>query len=58
MFLLFFHLGHGTQSFLQTLGLSNDKSLPVVTKGGKALTFVVLLGYISIPLLVLAGVVK
>lgn len=58
MFLLFFHLGHGVQSFLQTLGLSNDKSLPVVTKGGKALAFVVLLGYISIPLLVLAGVVK
>lgn len=56
--LLFFHVAHGGQSFLHTLGLSNDKSLPVVTQLSKLVGVVLLVGYISIPLLIIAGVVK
>ncbi|MDF1579552.1 MAG: succinate dehydrogenase cytochrome b subunit [Desulfuromonadales bacterium] len=58
MIVLFLHLSHGVQSILQTVGLSNDKSLPVVTLAGKGLAFVLLLGYISIPILIIAGIVK
>ncbi|NIQ93715.1 MAG: hypothetical protein GWN87_05530 [Desulfuromonadales bacterium] len=58
MILLYLHVAHGGQSFLHTLGLSNDNSLPVVTKLSKLLGVVLLVGYISIPLLIIAGVVK
>lgn len=58
MVLLYLHVAHGGQSFLHTLGLSNDKSLPVVTPASKLVAVVLLIGYISIPLLVIAGVVK
>jgi succinate dehydrogenase / fumarate reductase cytochrome b subunit len=58
MIVLFLHLSHGVQSILQTVGLSNNKSLPVVTLAGKGLAFVLLLGYISIPILIIAGIVK
>jgi succinate dehydrogenase / fumarate reductase cytochrome b subunit len=55
---LFLHVSHGFQSLFQTLGLSNDKSLPVMGTVSKMVGFVLLLGYISIPLLVVAGLIK
>jgi succinate dehydrogenase / fumarate reductase cytochrome b subunit len=55
---LFLHVGHGFQSFFQSLGLSNDKSLPVLGSISKLVAFVLLIGYISIPLLVVFGLVK
>lgn len=58
MILLYLHVAHGGQSFLHTLGLSNDKSLPVVTPLSKLVAVILLVGYISIPLLIIAGVVK
>jgi succinate dehydrogenase / fumarate reductase cytochrome b subunit len=58
MVFLFLHVGHGFQSFFQTIGLSNDKSLPVMGLLSKLVAVVLLLGYISIPLLIVFGCVK
>lgn len=58
MVVLFLHLSHGIQSFFQTMGWNNDKTLPTIGKGGKAVAAVLLVGYVSIPFLILAGVVK
>jgi succinate dehydrogenase / fumarate reductase cytochrome b subunit len=58
MSFLFLHVSHGFQSLFQTLGLSNDKSLPVMGPISKVVGFVLLVGYISIPLLVVAGLIK
>lgn len=56
MLTLFFHLNHGIQSFLQTFGWSNDKSLPKVTMAGKLISVIFLVGYGAIPVLILAGI--
>ena len=58
MVFLFLHVGHGFQSLFQTIGLSNDKSLPVMELLSKLVAFVLLLGYISIPLLIVFGGIK
>lgn len=55
---LFLHVGHGFQSLFQTIGLSNDKSLPAMTFISKIVAVVLLLGYISIPLLIVSGCIK
>ncbi|MDT8440308.1 MAG: succinate dehydrogenase cytochrome b subunit [Desulfuromonadales bacterium] len=55
---LFLHASHGIQSLFQTLGLSNDKSLPVMGNVSKLVAVVLLLGYISIPMAIVIGLVK
>ncbi len=55
---LFLHVSHGFQSIFQTLGLSNDKSLPLMGMLSKLVGVVLLVGYISIPLLVVFGCIK
>lgn len=58
MAMLFLHLSHGIQSFFQTIGWNNDKTLPLFGRIGKGVALVFFVGYISIPVLILAGVVK
>lgn len=58
MITLFLHLGHGIQSFFQTLGWNNEKSLPVIGKLGKVVAVVLMLGYSSIPFLIFSGILK
>ncbi len=55
---LFLHVCHGFQSLFQTIGLSNDKSLPVMGMISKLLGVVLLVGYISIPLMIVFGLIK
>lgn len=55
---LFLHVSHGFQSMFHTLGLSNDKSLPVMEPVSKLVGVVLLLGYISIPMLIVFGLIK
>ena len=55
MITLFLHLNHGIQSIFQTLGLSNDRTLPKYGALGKALSVIFLVGYSAIPVLILAG---
>lgn len=56
MIALFLHLKHGIQSFFQTMGWNNDCTLPVISKIGTVVSVIFLLGYSSIPLLILARI--
>ena len=56
--LLAMHLQHGIQSLFQTLGLNSAKVRPLLEKGGAAFAWVLFIGYASIPIAVLAGIVK
>ena len=52
------HLGHGIASFFQTLGLTTETLIPRLTRISNLAAFAIFLGYISIPLAVLGGVIK
>lgn len=56
MVALFLHLSHGIQSFFQTMGWNNDCTLPKLNAFGKTVAFVLLVGYVSIPVSILAGI--
>lgn len=56
--LLAMHLNHGFQSLFQTLGLSSAKLSSFWIKTSRALSWLIFLGYASIPVAVLTGVVK
>ena len=58
MGLLFMHLSHGFASVFQTLGVTTPKSRDLIERSGKLLAFVLFLGNASMPLAVLAGLVK
>lgn len=58
MIMLFLHLSHGIPSFLQTMGWNNEKTIPVFGTGGKVVAAILMLGYISIPAVILAGLLK
>jgi succinate dehydrogenase / fumarate reductase cytochrome b subunit len=55
---LFLHLSHGIQSAFQTLGLSNAMLLPRYGTGAKVMAGLFLIGFGSIPVLILAGILK
>ena len=55
---LFFHLSHGIQSMFQTLGLSNAFLLPRWGALGKTLSVVFLVGFASIPAVILVGILR
>jgi succinate dehydrogenase / fumarate reductase cytochrome b subunit len=56
MVVLFLHLNHGMQSFFQTMGWNNDCSLPVISKICKVIAVIFLVGYSSIPIVILAHI--
>lgn len=56
--LLAVHLNHGFQSLFQTLGLSSAKLASCWSKTGQTLSWLIFLGYASIPVAVLTGIVK
>jgi succinate dehydrogenase / fumarate reductase cytochrome b subunit len=56
--LLAMHLNHGIGSLFQTLGLNSAKVRPLWEKGGVAFSWLIFLGYASIPVAVLTGVLK
>jgi succinate dehydrogenase / fumarate reductase cytochrome b subunit len=55
---LFLHLSHGIQSAFQTLGLSNAMLLPRYGVGAKIAAGIFLIGFGSIPVVILAGILK
>lgn len=55
---LLLHLSHGIQSSFQTWGLNNDRSLPVITRGGQIASTILSLGYAAIPVVVMMGILK
>ncbi len=58
MVVLGFHLWHGIPSFFQTLGISHKYITPIVTIGGKLVAVGITLGFASIPIAVLIGVIN
>lgn len=56
--LLAMHLNHGIMSMFQTLGLNSGKVRPLWEKGGQAFSWLIFIGYASIPVAVLTGVLK
>lgn len=58
MIALFLHLKHGIQSFFQTMGWSSDRSLPVIVKVGVVVAVIFLIGYSSIPVSILTGILS
>jgi succinate dehydrogenase / fumarate reductase cytochrome b subunit len=53
MIALFLHLNHGIQSFFQTMGWNNDCSMPVISKVCRIIAVIFLIGYSSIPIVIL-----
>lgn len=53
---LFLHLAHGIQSSFQSLGLSNAFLLPRYTAAGKVLSGIFFVGFASIPVAILFGI--
>lgn len=58
MLSLFLHLTHGIQSAFQTLGLANALLLPRYTVAGKVLSGIFLVGFASIPVVIVFGLLK
>lgn len=52
------HLHHGIQSAFQTLGLNHPKFTPLLKQAGAAIAVLIAVGFVSIPLAVLTGVVQ
>jgi succinate dehydrogenase / fumarate reductase cytochrome b subunit len=55
---LFFHVGHGIQSAFQTLGLTSRSLMPKYQTLATALSTIFLIGFGSIPAVILAGILK
>ncbi len=58
LFLLALHLSHGSSSFFQSLGLNDKKLTPRLAFSGRVFAWLLFVGYISIPIAVLLGLVK
>lgn len=58
MLVLFLHISHGIQSLFQSIGLNNDRALPRLGFLGRALAVILLVGYGSIPVLILTWVLS
>jgi len=58
LWLLALHLSHGSSSFFQSLGLNNKTLSPRLAFGGRVFAWLLFIGYTSIPVAVLLGLVK
>lgn len=58
MVMLFLHLSHGIQSFFQTMGWNNERTLPSFVKAATLVALVLFLGYVAIPLSIFSGILK
>jgi len=58
MIILGLHLTHGIQSFIQTLGLNNDKTITAVEKAGSGAALLFFLGYAAIPVVIILGLLN
>lgn len=58
MFAIALHVSHGVHSGLQTVGLANEKTLPLWTRLALCVAAFVFIAYTSIPATILTGMVK
>ena len=57
LFLLALHLSHGSSSFFQSLGFNDKKLTPRLASGGRIFAWLLFLGYTSIPVAILLGLI-
>jgi succinate dehydrogenase / fumarate reductase, cytochrome b subunit len=50
------HLIHGIQSSLQTWGMANESSLPIIEKSGATASVILFLWYAAIPIAIVCGI--
>jgi succinate dehydrogenase / fumarate reductase, cytochrome b subunit len=58
MLCFWFHLSHGISSLFQTLGFTNAKYRPLIERAGPVVATIIVAANISIPLVILLGIVK
>jgi succinate dehydrogenase / fumarate reductase cytochrome b subunit len=58
MFLLTLHLTHGASSCFQSLGMNDKKMTPHLARWGRVFAWLIFIGYVSIPVAVLLGLVQ
>jgi len=58
MALLMLHLYHGVWSLFQTLGMTHPRYTPLLRRLAKVLSILLFLGFISIPISVMAGIIS
>jgi len=58
LFLLFYHLTHAIFSMLQTLGLNKPRVQPTLKVIGYIISVAIFVGYVSIPVAVLVGIIN
>jgi len=58
MILIGFHLSHGIWSMFQSMGLSHPRYTPIIKKFAAVFSWVLVAGFISVPLAVLLGLVR
>src|SRR5205814_311882 len=58
MVLIAFHLSHGVWSMFQSIGFSHPRYTPMIRKFAAIFSWILIAGFISVPLAVLAGLVR
>ena len=58
MIVLAMHLTHGIQSMFQSLGLNHERYNLAIRKGGPALGILIVVGFLAVPLAIMAGVIS
>jgi len=58
MILIGFHLSHGIWSMFQSMGMSHPRYTPLIKKFASIFSWILVAGFISIPVAVLTGAVK
>ena len=58
MILVGFHLSHGIWSMFQSIGFSHPRYTPLIRKFAGVFSWILIAGFISVPIAVLAGIVR
>jgi len=58
MILVGFHLSHGIWSMFQSVGFSHPRYTPLIKKFAGVFSWILIAGFISVPIAVLAGIVR
>jgi succinate dehydrogenase / fumarate reductase, cytochrome b subunit len=58
MILIGFHLSHGIWSMFQSMGLNHPRYTPLVKKFAAVFSWILIAGFISVPIAVLTGLVR
>jgi len=58
MIFIGFHLSHGVWSMFQSVGLSHPKYTPIIKKLAPVFSWILIAGFISVPIAVLTGLVR